>query len=77
MGLADQNTIKKYLANKEAIALPERYHRIFEFRNGLLGEKCHTLRETGEKFEVSRERIRQMEAKVLDRIESLGEPVSP
>ncbi len=70
MGFADESTIKKYLAKKDLLLLPDRYCKMFEFRNGLFDGKRHTLKETGEKFWVSRERVRQMEARILDMLAS-------
>ena len=48
--------------------LPPREVRILKMRFGLMGGKKHTLRETGDKMGVTRERIRQIEAKALQRL---------
>jgi RNA polymerase primary sigma factor len=48
--------------------LPPRYVRILKMRYGLMGGKKHTLRETGDKMGVTRERIRQIEANALQRL---------
>jgi RNA polymerase primary sigma factor len=52
--------------------LPPREVRILQMRFGLKGGKKHTLRETGEKMGVTRERIRQIEAKALQRLRQPG-----
>jgi RNA polymerase primary sigma factor len=48
--------------------LPPREVRILKMRFGLTDGVKHTLRETGEKMGVSRERIRQIEATALKRL---------
>jgi RNA polymerase primary sigma factor len=48
--------------------LPPREVRILKLRFGLTDGKKYTLRETGEKMGVTRERIRQIEAKALQRL---------
>ena len=42
--------------------------KIIEMRFGLVDNVCHTLEEVGEEFGVTRERIRQIEAKALEKI---------
>jgi len=53
-------------------ALPPREARVLELRFGLLDGRTHTLKEVGEKFGVTRERIRQIETEALDRLRILG-----
>ena len=45
--------------------LSDRERKILEMRFGLNGTKSHTLEEVGHEFAVTRERIRQIEAKAL------------
>jgi RNA polymerase primary sigma factor len=52
--------------------LPPREVQILQMRFGLKGGKKHTLRETGKKMGVTRERIRQIEAKALQRLRQPG-----
>jgi RNA polymerase primary sigma factor len=49
-------------------SLPERDRKVLELRFGLKGERPRTLEEVGERFGVTRERIRQVEAKTLNRL---------
>lgn len=49
--------------------LSARERRILEMRFGLVDSVSHTLEEVGEEFGVTRERIRQIEAKSLERIQ--------
>jgi RNA polymerase primary sigma factor len=54
---------------KHALAvLSERERQVLELRFGLLDGKDHTLEEVGQYFEVTRERIRQIEAKALRKL---------
>ncbi|MBI5732055.1 MAG: sigma-70 family RNA polymerase sigma factor [Candidatus Magasanikbacteria bacterium] len=48
--------------------LSPREQKILEMRFGLLDGVSHTLEEVGREFDVTRERIRQIEAKALERI---------
>lgn len=49
--------------------LTPREQKILEMRFGLLDGVSHTLEEVGQEFGVTRERIRQIEAKALERIQ--------
>ena len=48
--------------------LSPKERKILEMRHGLLDGIYHTLEEVGQEFGVTRERIRQIEAKALDKI---------
>lgn len=48
--------------------LSPKERKILEMRHGLLDGVYHTLEEVGKEFGVTRERIRQIEAKALDKI---------
>ena len=49
-------------------ALTEREQKILKLRFGLEDGKQHTLEEVGQEFSVTRERIRQIEAKALAKL---------
>jgi RNA polymerase primary sigma factor len=53
------------------INLSPREQKILEMRFGLTDGVAHTLEEVGQEFEVTRERIRQIEAKALEKIRKL------
>ncbi|KKP88563.1 MAG: RNA polymerase sigma factor [Berkelbacteria bacterium GW2011_GWA2_35_9] len=49
--------------------LSPREQKILKMRFGLSGERTHTLEDVGREFGVTRERIRQIEAKALQRLQ--------
>ena len=53
--------------------LPPREQKILKMRFGLEGGRSHTLEEVGQEFGVTRERIRQIEAKALKKLEKHAE----
>ena len=53
------------------VNLSPREQKILEMRFGLVDGVAHTLEEVGQEFEVTRERIRQIEAKALEKIRKL------
>ncbi len=58
---------------KEAIKdLSPREQKILEMRFGLTDGVTHTLEEVGQEFDVTRERIRQIEAKALEKIQGMN-----
>jgi RNA polymerase primary sigma factor len=58
-----QEHVREILAD-----LTPREQKILEMRFGLLDGLSHTLEEVGREFDVTRERIRQIEAKALEKI---------
>jgi len=50
--------------------LSERERKVLELRFGLRGEEPRTLEEVGQRFGVTRERIRQIEAKTLVKLQN-------
>ena len=48
--------------------LSEREQKIIRLRFGIGGGRSHTLEEVGNEFSVTRERIRQIEAKALAKL---------
>jgi hypothetical protein len=66
-----------FICDKFEMIRPElaRYKEIIAFRFGLDGNGMHTLEEAGKKFGVTRERIRQMEAKIIEEIRKMGREI--
>ncbi len=64
---ADYSLLCQYL-NEAIKELPEREQKVIQMRFGLGGYYRHTLEQVGRKFGVTRERIRQIEAKALSRL---------
>ena len=54
-------------------SLSYRERRVLELRYGLDGERPLTLDQVGRKFNVTRERIRQIESQSLEKLENLRE----
>ncbi len=68
--LAARNLLQERLAEISRDLTP-RERRILEMRFGLGDGVTHTLEEVGKEFSVTRERIRQIQAKALERIRRL------
>jgi RNA polymerase primary sigma factor len=61
----DKDTVNDALAS-----LPFRERKVIELRFGLKGEHPRTLEEVARRFGVTRERIRQIEAKALSKLQA-------
>jgi RNA polymerase primary sigma factor len=64
---ADREMLREQVKNALAV-LSEREREVLELRFGLIDGKDHTLEEVGQYFKVTRERIRQIEAKALRKL---------
>ncbi len=62
------NEILKEEIRSVLMTLQVREQEVLELRFGLVDGTCHTLEEVGKKFNVTRERIRQIEAKALRKL---------
>ena len=63
-----ENEILKEEIMDVLMSLQPREQEVLELRFGLLDGTCHTLEEVGKRFNVTRERIRQIEAKALRKL---------
>ena len=70
--LAPDDAALKTITNEDIDAvlktLTPREENVIRLRFGLKDGRCHTLEEVGSEFEVTRERIRQIEAKALRKL---------
>ena len=62
------NEILKEEIKNVLMTLQEREQEVLELRFGLIDGTSHTLEEVGKRFNVTRERIRQIEAKALRKL---------
>jgi RNA polymerase primary sigma factor len=65
---AASNQLLKEQVQEILSTLSDREQKIVKMRFGLDGDKSHTLEEVGQEFAVTRERIRQIEAKALTKL---------
>ena len=70
-------TLRSEALQRAISRLSERERRVVELRYGLNGEQPRTLDEVGRMFEVTRERIRQIENHALRKLRSLADGESP
>jgi len=54
--------------NRELASLPERERKIIEMRYGLSGMEPHTLDTAGRELGITRERVRQIQVKTIDKL---------
>ncbi len=65
---AAANTLLREQLNSVLSTLTEREEQVLRMRFGLVDNRPHTLEEVGQHFKVTRERIRQIEAKALRKL---------
>ena len=65
---AASHTLLKEQLNEVLATLTEREAKVLKLRFGLVDGKSRTLEEVGQQFDVTRERIRQIEAKALRKL---------
>jgi RNA polymerase primary sigma factor len=70
---AVDETLRRELLLRVLAALTQRERRILELRYGLGGEVPRTLDEVGRTFNVTRERIRQIETQTLKKIRGMAD----
>ena len=63
-----ENEILKEEIKQVLMSLQPREQEVLELRFGLTDGTCHTLEDVGKRFNVTRERIRQIEAKALRKL---------
>ncbi|HJQ74297.1 MAG TPA: sigma-70 family RNA polymerase sigma factor, partial [Gaiellaceae bacterium] len=73
---AAEVTLRKETLRKILSTLSQRERRVLELRYGLDGEHPRTLDEVGRTFNVTRERIRQIENQSLKKLRALADSLS-
>lgn len=63
------------LANKCAAALGYREREILKLRRGLYNNHCRTLEEVGRIFKITDERVRQIEARAMRKVQLKAEAI--
>jgi RNA polymerase primary sigma factor len=54
-------------------SLPQREREVIEMRYGIVGGRARTLEEVGRAFNITRERVRQIESRTLKKLQTLPE----
>jgi RNA polymerase primary sigma factor len=71
--LSAEETFRKEILVRVLAALSHRERRVLELRYGLAGEHPRTLDEVGRTFNVTRERVRQIENQSLKKLQAMAE----
>jgi RNA polymerase primary sigma factor len=66
-------SLRKENVNRVLAALPTREREVIEMRFGLTGARPRTLEEVGRAFNITRERVRQIENRTLKKLQGLPE----
>ncbi len=66
-------SLRKENVNRVLAALPPREREVIEMRFGLTGARPRTLEEVGRAFNITRERVRQIENRTLKKLQGLPE----
>ncbi len=63
--------LRKENVNRVLASLPAREREVIELRYGIVGGRPRTLEEVGRAFNITRERVRQIENRTLKKLQSL------
>jgi RNA polymerase primary sigma factor len=63
--------LRRENVNRVLAALPRREREVIELRYGIVGGRACTLEEVGRAFNITRERVRQIENRTLKKLQSL------
>ena len=70
---AMEQIVEKEEVSELLEALNERERQVIRLRYGLDGGRTHTLEEIGEQLNVTRERVRQIEARAMEKLRTNAE----
>ena len=66
-------TLRRQGVKRVLAALPTREREVIEMRYGITGGRVRTLDEVGRAFNITRERVRQIESRTLKKLQTLPE----
>ncbi|MGC2374016.1 MAG: sigma-70 family RNA polymerase sigma factor [Solirubrobacteraceae bacterium] len=65
--------LRRQSVERVLASLPRREREVLEMRYGIAGDRVRTLDEVGRAFNITRERVRQIESRTLKKLQSLPE----
>jgi RNA polymerase primary sigma factor len=65
--------LRRQSVRRVLASLPRREREVLEMRYGITGDRVRTLDEVGRAFNITRERVRQIESRTLKKLQSLPE----
>jgi RNA polymerase primary sigma factor len=65
--------LRRQSVGRVLASLPRREREVLEMRYGIAGDRMRTLDEVGRAFNITRERVRQIESRTLKKLQSLPE----
>jgi RNA polymerase primary sigma factor len=65
--------LRRQSVSRVLASLPRREREVLEMRYGITGDRVRTLDEVGRAFNITRERVRQIESRTLKKLQSLPE----
>jgi RNA polymerase primary sigma factor len=65
--------LRRQSVGRVLASLPRREREVLEMRYGIAGDRVRTLDEVGRAFNITRERVRQIESRTLKKLQSLPE----
>ena len=65
--------LRRQSVERVLACLPRREREVLEMRYGISGERVRTLDEVGRAFNITRERVRQIESRTLKKLQTLPE----
>ena len=66
-------SLRRENVSRVLAALPPREREVIEMRYGIVGGRARTLEEVGRAFNITRERVRQIENRTLKKLQALPE----
>ena len=70
---AASRALRRQSVERVLASLPRREREVLEMRYGITGDRVRTLDEVGRAFNITRERVRQIESRTLKKLQSLPE----